>query len=357
MSMLILRILLLPFSFLYGIVTLIRNKLFDFNILKSKSFDVPTISVGNIEVGGTGKSPHVEYLINLLCDKYFVATLSRGYGRKTKGFIIADESKNYNDIGDEPLQFYKKHGNIIVSVDERRTHGVSELLKLENPPEVILLDDCYQHRWIVPGLNILLLDYNTFDTKQFMLPSGRLREFKSGKSRADIIIVTKSPTIFSPIEKRRLQDIIEVQPYQKLFFSYIDYQEMVPLTPCAEQMKLEGNLKLSETKTLVFAGIANVTPLVDYLGGVAKELFISEFTDHHSYSPADILGVISEFKDISLSKKIIITTEKDAMRLQDERLMPLIVDYPVFYIPIKVVVHQTDHEFDQDVLRYVERNK
>lgn len=356
--MLFLRILLIPISYLYGFIIHIRNLLFDWKILKSKTYNIPSICVGNIEVGGTGKTPHVEYLIRLLKDKYQLATLSRGYGRKTRGFIEADLSKNYKDIGDEPLLFFTKYPDVKVCVDEKRTRGVEKILGLENNIEVVLLDDCYQHRWIKPGLNILLLDYQNVDQHQFMLPSGRLREFKCGIDRADIVIISKSPSVFSPIEKRRVLDVLNLKSNQNLFFSFISYKDLVPFTSAAEKLlQEEEKINLKEFKAVVFAGIAKMEPLIEYMNTQVKETIIHDFTDHHSYSVADILSVSNTFKSVTLAKKIIVTTEKDAMRLIEERFSLLIEDLPMFYIPLEIGVHQENNQFDSLVLEYVKRDK
>jgi tetraacyldisaccharide 4'-kinase len=356
--MLILRILLIPVSYLYGFIIHSRNLLFDWNILKSKTYPLSSICVGNIEIGGTGKTPHVEYLIRLLKDKYSVVTLSRGYGRKTKGFVEADETKTYKDIGDEPMLFFTKYPDVKVYVDEKRTRGVEKILKDNQKVEVVLLDDCYQHRWIKAGLNILLLDYHNIDQPQYMLPSGRLREFKSGMDRADIVIVTKGPSVFSPIENRRVSNILQLKSWQKLFFSYISYKNLVPFTSAAEQLvQLDSKFNLKEFKALVFAGIAKMDPLVEYMNAQVKETIVHDFSDHHNYSVADVVSISNSFKAITLAKKIIVTTEKDAMRLIEERFSSVIEDLPMFYIPIEVGIHQENNQFDSLILEYVKRDK
>ena len=353
--MILLRLLLFPISILYGLVTWVRNKLFDIGILKEQEYDIPLISVGNITVGGTGKTPHVEYLVRLLSERFQLATLSRGYGRKTSGFVLANEKSNFQEIGDEPLQFSSKFEKLIVAVDEDRKRGIKKLQEAFPNLNAILLDDCYQHRYVKPGINILLVDYHSVDTRQFMLPTGMLREYKSGSNRADIIIVTKSPSIFSPIEKRRIDELIRPKPHQKVFYSYIDYKNIVAFTPAAKKLLEENpDFSISDYKTLVFAGIANLTPLTDYLNDNAREVIVSEFNDHHSYSIADLLRVGKEFDEIILSKKVMITTEKDAMRLKSEDLFPIISEYPLFYIPIEIAIHQEDNEFDEKILSYVE---
>ncbi len=355
--MFILRVILLPFSFLYGIVTKVRNLLFDFGILKSKEFQTKSISVGNITVGGTGKSPHIEYLINLFNNDYKLATLSRGYKRKTKGYFVANENSTYAEIGDEPMQFHSKFKEVKVVVDEDRRRGMENIEK-DIQPDIILLDDCYQHRWVKPQLNILLMEYSSIGSKQFMLPSGELREWKSGKKRADIIVVTKSPSIHSPIEHRRISELIKPLRSQNIFFSYIDYKQAQPFNDKAKAL-MNDEFSLDKFKAVVFAGIAKITPLIDYLKQEAKEVIVTEFSDHHNFQPVDMVRIIKEFKEIISKEKILITTEKDAMRLKDERLFPLLEEVPVFYLPIEIKFHsglEGESTFDETILEYVRTN-
>ncbi len=355
--MFLLRVILLPFAFLYGIVTKVRNLLFDIGIFKSQEFQTKSISVGNITVGGTGKSPHIEYLINLLKANHELATLSRGYQRKTKGYLVANEKSTYADIGDEPMQFHSKFKDVTVVVDEDRRRGITNIEK-DIQPDIILLDDCYQHRWVKPQLSVLLIDHSTVDKKQFMLPSGELREWRSGKNRADIIIVTKSPKHYSPIEHRRINGLIKPLRSQKVFFSYIDYKTVEPFNDKAKAL-FNNEFKLENYKSVVFAGIAKITPLIDYLKQEAKEVIVTEFSDHHNFEPVDIVRIINTFKEIISKEKILITTEKDAMRLKDERLFPLLEEVPVFYLPIEIKFHKTAEEepsFDDTILEYVRTN-
>lgn len=355
--MFILRVLLLPISFLYGLVTKVRNLMFDIGAFRSKEFSTKCISVGNISVGGTGKSPHIEYLINILNSDYKLATLSRGYLRKTKGYYKANEKSTYAEIGDEPMQFHSKFKNVTVVVDEDRRRGISNI-ENDIEPDIILLDDCYQHRWVKPQMNILLLEYSSIGSAQFMLPSGELREWKSGSKRADIIIVTKSPNLYSPIEHRRISSLVKPLRHQNLFFSYIDYKPINPFNDKAKKL-LDDNFKLEDFKSVVFAGIAKITPLIDYLKQEAKDVIVTEFNDHHNFQPADIIRVINDFKEIISSKKILITTEKDAMRLKDKRLFPLLEEFPVFYLPIEVKFHKRHKDeptFDKTILEYVKAN-
>lgn len=355
--MFFLKVLLLPFALLYGIITKIRNVLFDAGIFKSREYQTKSISVGNITVGGTGKSPHIEYLINLLNPEKKLATLSRGYLRKTKGYFVADTKSTYAEIGDEPMQFHSKFKDVTVVVDEDRRRGFENIEK-DVQPDVILLDDCYQHRWVKPQMNILLIDHSSIGSKQFMLPSGELREWKSGKNRADIIIVSKSPKLYSPIEHRRISELVKPLRSQKIFFSYISYKNVEPFNNKAKAL-LSSEFKLENYKSIVFAGIAKITPLIDYLKLEAKEVIVTKFGDHHNFQPVDLVRIINKFKDIISSKKILITTEKDAMRLKDERLFPLLEEVPVFYLPIEIKFHKGPEDeptFDETILEYVRAN-
>ena len=331
--------------------------MFDIGVFKSKEYSTKSISVGNINVGGTGKSPHIEYLIRLLNKEYKLATLSRGYQRKTKGYFVANKDSTYRDIGDEPMQFYSKFDSITVVVDEDRQRGIENIEK-DIQPDIILLDDCYQHRWVKPELNILLLDYSTVGKRQFMLPSGELREWKSGKKRANIIIVTKSPKLHSPIEHRRISSLIKLQKYQNIYFSYIDYKTIVPFNYKAKSI-FDSGIELENFKTLVFAGIAKITPLVDYLKQESKEVVVKKFIDHQNFEPVDMIKIVKKFNEIVTPKKIVITTEKDAMRLNDPRLYPLLEEVPVFYLPIEIKFHkglEKDTPFQKTILEYVQSN-
>ena len=238
------RKLLLPISLIYSFVLFLRHKLYDWHILKSKSFDIPNICVGNLNLGGTGKTPHIEYLVRLLSEKYRIAVLSRGYGRKTKGYVLANDSHNHYDIGDEPMQYFKKFNDIKVAVDENRCKGIEKLLKENQPPQIILLDDAYQHRKIKPGLNILLTDYYNLYSNDHLVPAGNLRDIRKAAKRADIIVVSKSPNVLTPYYKKDVEDSLKPLPHQKIFYSYIEYQEFVPFNTASQEVNIK------ETKTI-----------------------------------------------------------------------------------------------------------
>lgn len=332
----ILRILLFPFAILYGFITSIRNFLFDKGILKSTSFSVPVIAVGNLSVGGTGKTPQIEYLIRLLSEKFKVATLSRGYKRKSEGFILADDSVNAEIIGDEPFQYYKKFPKIRVAVDADRTNGIQKLLNQINPPEIILLDDAYQHRKVKADLYILLTAYNDLYADDFMLPTGNLRESRSGADRAKIVIVTKCPESLSLDEKNKIKSKLKLKQHQQLFFTSINYEETV--------FSKETEIKVIEIQKMdkvLLAGIAKPEPFFNYLKKPNDDLL--KFPDHHDFSDDEIVEIKAKSSD-----KLIITTEKDYVRIADK--------FPkeqLFYLPIQSSFLENRNNFDETILQFV----
>ncbi|HLG03025.1 MAG TPA: tetraacyldisaccharide 4'-kinase [Bacteroidia bacterium] len=355
----ILRLLAWPFSLLYGLIMRLRNKMFDTGIIPSVEFhNITLIGIGNLSAGGTGKTPHVEYLVRLLHSRYKVATLSRGYGRKSSGFILADENAATTEIGDEPKQFRHRFPiDVPVAVDANRVQGVKKLLEKFPALQVILLDDVFQHRRIKPGLQILLTDYARLYYEDHLLPTGYLREPRSGASRADIIIVTKTPQIFSPLERKRIIKEINPQPYQKLYFSTIIYKDFVPIGNKPEKRRLSKEYYFERNYTVVLlTGIANSQSLEYYLKDKV-ELIPYRFRDHHEFTPANLLRLRELFRAIKTENKIVLTTEKDAMRLEKPGLSEYLGDLPVFYIPIEVRFHEQDANlFNQHILDYVRSN-
>lgn len=348
------KLLLYPFSLLYGLVMIIRNWLYDKGILKIHAFDFPVISVGNISAGGTGKSPHIEYLVRLLSEKYSVATLSRGYGRRSKGFAQATKNSTFLEVGDEPLQFVSKFDQIHVAVDEDRVNGIQELIHRFPGLDVILLDDAYQHRAVKPGLSILLTDFYNLYSDDFLLPAGYLREPVCGSRRADIIVVTKTRSVYSPLTYKRLHESLKPRDHQKLFLSYIKYGALTPIR--AQECAIRKS-KVASTILLV-AGIANPYPLEDHLRNVCSDLITITFPDHHKYTPNDIEIIKKKFDDIFTKNKIIVTTEKDLMRLKSPEIWDLIVNLPIHYVPIEVELHDAGKkEFDSQILNYVEKSR
>ncbi|MDY0090655.1 MAG: tetraacyldisaccharide 4'-kinase [Flavobacteriaceae bacterium] len=331
-----LRLLLFPFAILYGGITAIRNLLYDKNILKSFSFNLPVIVVGNLSTGGTGKSPQTEYLIRLLSVKYRVAVLSRGYKRQSKGFVLADKNTRVEDLGDEPFQFFTKFKNIYVAVDSDRKNGIQNLLELQNPPEVILLDDAFQHRKVKAGFNILLTTYGDIYTDDFMLPTGNLREWRSGAKRADIIIVTKCLPDISEEKQNIIVNKINPKHRQKVFFSKIGYDSKV--------YSRNQNVKFADIykkPKLLVAGIAKPRPFFAYLQQADDDVMI--FPDHHNYTNTDVLEILEK-----ANGRIIITTEKDYMRLQNK-----LDSEKLFYLPIQTEFLKEVEIFNQKILDYV----
>lgn len=302
------RFLLFPFAVLYDLITTIRSFFFDVGIFKQTSFKIPVIVVGNLSVGGTGKTPQVEYLVRLLKDAYKVAILSRGYKRKTKGFVLLDEVHSAEDVGDEPLQYFKKFNNINVAVDANRVEGIKKLLE-DTSPEVILLDDAFQHRKVKGSFYILLTKYNDLFVDDFLLPTGNLRESRSGAKRADVILITKCPANLDNIQQEKIKNKLK-KYYKEIFFTTISYAD-----------KLSGNKEISideltEHEVLLVTGIANPKPLTAFL--TEKDIAFQhlKFPDHHYFSLTDIQTIQQKFEAINFSKKIILTTEKDYVRLE-----------------------------------------
>ncbi|MFV0593787.1 MAG: tetraacyldisaccharide 4'-kinase [Draconibacterium sp.] len=353
-----LKILLYPLSWLYGLAVYLRNNAYNLHILKSKEFDVPVISIGNITVGGTGKTPHVEYLVDLLKEKYGVATLSRGYKRNTKGFRWVETTSTALEVGDEPLQIKHKFPEVTVSVCENRVDGVEQLLGTngDQTPDVVLLDDAFQHRRITPGINILLIDYNRPVKDDHLLPLGRLRESAQQMRRANIIIFTKCPDEVTPIMRRILQNDVGLLPYQSLFFTRLDYEGLKPVF----EGKQLGKTFYEERKyaLLVVTGIAAPQPLLKYLERFSGQVESLAFSDHHQYSPDDIHKIEAKFASMDAEKKIIVTTEKDAMRLKDSAHLSEELKAAWYYLPVKVSFLDEEKKiFNKKILSYVGENK
>ncbi|NOU48866.1 MAG: tetraacyldisaccharide 4'-kinase [Bacteroidales bacterium] len=346
------RVLLYPFAFIYKLILLFRHLLFDLKIRHSETFREPVICVGNLTFGGTGKTPHIEYLTRLLQPDYKVAILSRGYMRKSKGFVLAEKNTGFEIIGDEPRQYLNKFDNIIIAVDEKRVRGIKNLLNLTPKPDVILLDDAFQHRAVKAGLNILLTDYHHLYPQDHLVPAGSLRDVKSAAHRADIIIVTKTPKIFSPFIYRQLSALIKPRPHQKLYFSYLTYGRFVPVLS-----NLNIPVPHSIGTILMFCGIANPYPLQEYLQTKCNELILIDFPDHHSFTEKDMQSIKKQYDSILGKNKIIITTEKDAMRLIDSPYLSRFEGIPFYFVPIAVKFHlENESNFDKEIVEYVSKN-
>lgn len=328
------RRILFPLGWMYGGIVRLRNRFFEWGLLSSRSYDLPVICVGNLSVGGTGKTPLVEYLIRLLQDDFHVATLSRGYRRKTTGYYELQGDEEALETGDEPLQFKTKYPRVTVAVDENRQEGIAKLKALRPPVEVILLDDAYQHRKVKPGFSILLTAYGSLYAQDLMLPAGNLREPKSGARRADIVVVTKCPPDLSKEEQKAIEQKLKLQSEQSLYFSFIAYSEGVRNT--VKEIKV---LDLPSDFALV-TGIAKPQPLVRHLKKLDLGFRHYDFRDHHNFTDHEISQLQKE--------KFIVTTEKDFMRLKTK-----ISHEKLFYLTIQQQFIEGKENFDKKVLKYV----
>lgn len=334
--MILIRKLLFPFAILYGLITSIRNFLYDKGIFKSYSFDVPIIAVGNLSVGGTGKTPQIEYLIRLLSPIYKVAVLSRGYKRKSEGFILADEKATAEMLGDEPFQMFQKFPNVQFAVDANRRNGISTLLAQKEKPQVILLDDAFQHRKVKAGFYIMLTMYDDLFCDDYMLPTGNLRESRNGAKRADVIIVTKCPSNITEAEQIAIKKKIGLD--KTILFSYINYDEKV--------YGIDGEITIDEIKLknkVLLAGIANPTPFFNFLKTENDTLL--NFPDHHHFTENDCKEIIQK-----ANGRIIVTTEKDFVRLKNHLSIP-----SLYYLPIKSIIIANE-ELDKRILNFVNNN-
>ena len=338
--MIFLRKLLFPFAIIYGMITGFRNFLFDKGILKSYCYDLPVIVVGNLSVGGTGKSPQIEYLIRLLSDKFQVATLSRGYKRQSKGFILANELSNAKTLGDEPFQFYKKFKNVFVAVDANRKNGIEQLFLQTPKPNVILLDDAFQHRKVKANFYILLTTFDELYCNDFILPTGNLRESRSGAKRANIVIVTKCPQNISKKTQNQVASKLNLNFNQQLFFSSIDYDDFV-----YSEKKSILVADIVNEKKLIVVGIAKPNSFINHIKSEKDKIMI--FPDHHDFSDKDILEIKQKAQNT-----IIVTTEKDYVRLSDYDLQN-----QLFYLPIKSKIVSDQEHFDRTILDFVSNFK
>jgi tetraacyldisaccharide 4'-kinase len=345
------RWLLFPLSLLYGLVIIVRNWLYDAGILKSRQFSIPIISVGNLEVGGAGKSPMTEYLVRLFKDDYKVATLSRGYGRETKGFVIAHATPiaigaTAAQIGDEPAQFKHKFPDITVAVCEDRVKGIDQLKHAHN---LIILDDAYQHRAVKPGFSVLLFDYNKIKEPHLLLPAGDLREPFGGRWRADVLTVSQRPGELSVEDQARIASELEPLPYQYLFFTSIAYQPLQDLSGKPSAATIEA-----DTTIFLLTGIANPQPLLQHIENYTQSIVHHKYPDHHQFSLKNISKLAGEFKACAAQKKLIVTTEKDAQRLLEHGLHNAVKGLPVLVMPIMTeFLDVGGPQFDNLVKEYV----
>lgn len=341
------RVLLLPFAALYGVIVIIRNWMFDKNYLKSARFNFPLICIGNLSVGGTGKSPMVEYLIELLHPQFVIGTLSRGYKRKTKGYALANATTTALEIGDEPMQFHQKFPEIAVAVGEERIVAIPQMLHDRPNLQVIILDDAFQHRVVQAGFNILLTDYSDIYTNDFFLPTGDLRDEWKSANRADIIVVTKCPSDLSQANKYKILRSLKPTLNQKVYFTTIVYG-----TPYHIYNKKEDWVLTTNDEVLLVCGIANPKPLKEYLLNNTYVYYQKDFSDHHIFSIEDLNEIKIKFDNISSKRKIILTTEKDAVRLT--KFTTELEEIPLYVLPIKhQFLFDEGEQFNTQVLTFV----
>lgn len=342
--------LMKPLSVLYGWGVLLRNRMFDWGILKQRKFDIPIVVVGNLAVGGTGKTPHTEYVVNLLKNDYHIAVLSRGYRRKTKGFILASRHSTPADIGDEPYQIYQKFGHEVrVAVCEKRVKGIEELLRLDPSINLIVLDDAFQHRYVKPSAAVVLMEWNRPVYNDDLMPLGRLREPQRSLLRSDIVVVTKCPAEIRPMDVRLIYDHLGLFAYQKVYFSRYVYGNLVSVFP--DEVNYVPNVAWlgAEDSVLLVSGIANPAPLSRFLKGNGINVKLKRFPDHHNFTRKDFEDIMKAFKQLDGKTKYIITTEKDAVRIANNPYYPHELKSLTFYLPIKVEFLQHKMPLGSDI--------
>lgn len=328
---------LTPLSWCYGCITSFRNMLFDKHLIHSEDFDIPVLGVGNLAVGGTGKTPHVEYIVSQLSSTYRIGIVSRGYRRSTKGFVLANKESTPGTIGDEPYQMYRKFGsNVRVAVCEKRADGIKKLIDAYPDINLIILDDSFQHRYVKPKVSVLLTDYNRPYFKDKLLPLGRLRESAIGVHRAEVVVMTKCPTDLNPLQYRLLMKELELRPYQRLFFSHYEYQELQPVFP--EELPYQVDLsKLTKADSVILlSGVANPREFVRHFNKYPFKKKVCRFPDHRNFTRGDIDDIVEKFDKLKGEHKIIITTEKDAVRLAHNPYYPRKLKNITYFQPIYV---------------------
>jgi len=344
-------------SLIYGLVIFVRNFLFDFHLLPEESFNIPVISIGNISVGGTGKTPHTEYIANLLSPHYRVAILSRGYKRKTKGFLLADETNaSAASLGDESYQMFRKLKHCTIAVDANRRRGIRKLLEINPKLQVILLDDAFQHRFVKPTASILLTDYSRLFTEDALLPYGNLREPAGNKYRADIVVVTKCPLAMNPMDYKMVQKKLDLFPFQTIFFTFYRYSYPYALFADKASASVLDEAMMKQKKVLIVSGIANPTLLTTYAASVSKEITTMFFPDHYQFKADDYEKMAFKFSSMQGDKCVLIT-EKDAARMIDDPLVPEGLKPYLFVLPVKVEFIKNQNQFNHQILSYVSKNQ
>ncbi|MEA3448604.1 MAG: tetraacyldisaccharide 4'-kinase [Bacteroidota bacterium] len=351
-------LVLYPLSLIYGIIIALRNGMYNSGILKSKSYDFPVICIGNLSVGGTGKTPHVEYLIRLLQNDFGIAVLSRGYKRKTRGFRFVETSDDVHNVGDEPLQIKKKFPHVTVAVDEKRIRGINKLSQ-QDDLRVVLLDDAFQHRKVNAGLNILLSNYDRPFTKDHFLPFGTLREHPHEHRRAHIIIITKCPIKLKPIEKRIIDKELKTYPFQYLFFTSLEYGNLTNIFDEDNQIPID-KINKENTGIIGVSAIAHNKKFKNKLKELSEEVKMVNFLDHHYYNKKDIERINHHIKKLDTEKKIIVTTEKDAVKIRNLPHIREDMKALFYYLPIRAIFlgdEKKEDEFKQQIIRYVKTNR
>lgn len=342
----------MPFSYLYGWILRLRHYLYDNGVFKSNQFELPIIRVGNLSVGGTGKTPHVEYLVRMLKDEYKVAMVSRGYQRKSKGFQLATKASTTDQLGDEPYQIFQKYPDIFVAVDGNRSEAI-KFLKEANV-EVYLMDDALQHRQLNSGLSVMLTEFSKPFYKDNLLPTGNLRDLKSRSQSMDIIVVTKCPEDITKAEQLNMINQIKPSNIQDVFFTAIDYLDIEPVFD-EQQVPLPNGKKYDNI--LLFTGIADNQKLLEKVNKMAENVVLKTFADHHDYTGDQIARLIKIFDSFADGQNIILTTEKDAVKLQHMKLMDEVKETPWCYLPIAIKFVEREEQFQHLILDYVRKNK
>jgi tetraacyldisaccharide 4'-kinase len=347
-----------PLSLIYGFIVFVRDLLFDLKILKSVEFGIPVISVGNITVGGTGKTPHIEYLVRLLKDEFKIAVLSRGYKRKTRGFVMADSTSSSNEVGDEPKQIKQKFPDVNVAVDRKRVKGIMALQQRVKSLRAVLLDDAYQHRYVNPGVSILLIDYTQPVYCDHLLPYGNLRESMHEIRRADIIIVTRAPKNLKPIEKKILIKELKILPYQFLYFTTYEYKNPEPVFEGNLNRLSFNDIKKAGPTILLVTGIAWPEPLSGFLKNYSESINEMKYPDHYKWTYKDLDKIKDRFTAIKSKTKYIFTTEKDAVRFRELEIIPDELKMSMYAVPVEVqFLYGGAKKFNADIINYVRKNK
>jgi len=347
---------LAPLSYLYGLGVKLRNKLFDWGILPQEQFPVPIICIGNLAVGGTGKTPHTEYIIRLLKKNYKIAVLSRGYKRKTTGYILATAQHSSDDIGDEPFQIFQKFPDILLAVDADRRRAIRNLLALpeEKRPEVILLDDGFQHRYVKPSFSIVLTDYNRLYYYDKLLPMGLLREPADGIRRTDIVIVTKCDKNIKPIEYRIIEDDMRLLAHQDLLFTRVVYKDLKPVFPDVAVPRVLRDIR-REDEVLIVTAIANPTPFEEEIQRYSKKVTSINYPDHHTFVKKDFKRLSEIFDEMRSKEKLIVVTEKDAAKMLNNPYFPEEWKKSLYTLPISITFHgKREKLFDELLIKHIE---